>query len=408
MAQVMEEKKIATKAWTWLTLALACAAASAACVWIPIHVIRPFHPQQATALTVALWVHDAGPLLAGLCAALVVALTIWSWKKPGGVRRIWFRVAMVSLCAVAIAGAALTHVNIFEKMFHPYDAPAFENADKASVDPDDMVLAVLLGGHARAYPIRTMGYHHIVNDTVEGVPIVVTYCTLCHTGIVWDPVVEGKRLHFRLAGINNGNALLRDEQTRSVWQQSTGEAIFGPLKGQHLKLLHSSELTYALWRKEQPQGDVLKPDAPYLPEYEKKGWENSVEKTPAMIDTTKSGINPHQLMLGVAVAGKTKAYPINSILAARLIQDEVGDSPVLVVVGPDGASIRVFEAAELTFARGEGGNVMQDAETGSGWNFQGCAVDGKLAGRCLKQIDAYKDYWFDWMNHHPQTSVFKG
>src|SRR5258705_13851780 len=108
MAQVMEEKKIETKAWTWLTLALACAAASAACVWIPIHVIRPFHPQQGTALTVALWVHNAGPLLAGLCATLAVALTIWSWKKlSGGVRRIWFRAAMVSLCAVAIAGAVL-------------------------------------------------------------------------------------------------------------------------------------------------------------------------------------------------------------------------------------------------------------------------------------------------------------
>jgi hypothetical protein len=114
------------------------------------------------------------------------------------------------------------------------------------------------------------------------------------------------------------------------------------------------------------------------------------------------------LMLGVTVGGKYKAYPIDSILAAKLIQDQVADSPVLLVVGSDGSSIRVFEAAELTFARSEGDNVMQDAETGSEWNFQGCAVDGKLAGRCLKEIDAYKDYWFDWMNHHPQTSVFKG
>jgi hypothetical protein len=96
---------------------------------------------------VALWVHDAGPLIAGLCAALVVVLTIWSWKRvSGGVRRVGFRVAMVCLCAVAIAGAYLTHLNIFEKMFHPYDAPAFENADKTQVDRDDMVLAVLLGG----------------------------------------------------------------------------------------------------------------------------------------------------------------------------------------------------------------------------------------------------------------------
>jgi hypothetical protein len=356
---------------------------------------------------VALWVHDAGPWLAGLCAAFAAALTIWSWKRVSGrVRRIWFRVAMVCVCAAAIGGAYLTHVNIFEKMFHPYDAPAF--ASVAKVDRDDMVLAVLLGGHARAYPILTMGYHHIVNDTVEGVPIAVTYCTLCHTGIVWDPVVEGNRLHFRLAGINNGNALMRDQETRSVWQQSTGEAIFGPLKGQHLRLIHSSELTYALWRKEQPQGDVLTPDAPYLPEYEKKGWESYVEKTPAMVDTRKSGIKPHQLMLGVTVAGSDKAYPIASILAARLIQDQVADSPVLLVVGPDGSSIRVFEAAELTFVRGEGDRVMQDAEMGSAWSFQGCALDGKLAGRCLKEIDAHKDYWFDWMNHHPETAVFKG
>ena len=414
MAQVLEEKKVETKAWPWLTFGLACAVASAACVWIPIHVIRPFHPQNATALTVALWLHDAGPLLAGLCAAFVVALTIWSWKKvsrkrvSGRARRVGFRIAMVGLCVVAIAAACLTHVNIFEKMFHPYDAPAFWSADKASVDPDDMVLAVRFGGHARAYPIRTMGYHHIVNDTVEGVPIVVTYCTLCHTGIVWDPMVDGKRLHFRLAGINNGNALMRDEETRSVWQQSTGEAIFGPLKGQHLKLIHSSEATYAMWRKEHPQGDVLKPNAPYLAEYEKKRWENYVEKTPVMVDTSKSGIKPHQLMLGVTVAGKNKAYPIDSILAAKLIQDKVADSSVLVVVGPDGLSIRVFDAAEFTFARSEGDRVMQDAETGSGWNFQGCAVDGKLKGRCLKEIDAYKDYWFDWMNHHPETAVFKG
>ena len=110
-------------------------------------------------------------------------------------------------------------------MFHPYHAPAFESAATAQVDQDDMVLAVLLGGHARAYPILAMGYHHIVNDTVEGVPIVVTYCTLCHSGVVWDPVVDGKTAALPFAGINNGNALMRDEQTRSVWQQRTGEAI---------------------------------------------------------------------------------------------------------------------------------------------------------------------------------------
>jgi Protein of unknown function (DUF3179) len=407
MGQVLEEQKVGTRVWS-LTVGLVCAAVAAACVMMPLYVIRPFRPQDATALQVALWIRLAGPWISGLCAVLLVVATIWSWKRVGAsVKRVWFRVAMVGLCVVAIAGAYLTRVNIFEKMFHPYDAPAFGSADAVAVDPDDKVLAVRFGGQARAYPIRTMGYHHIVNDTVGGVPIVVTYCTLCHTGLVWDPVVDGRTLHFRLAGINNGNALMRDEQTSSIWQQSTGQAIFGPLKGRHLNLVHSSELTFALWRREQPQGDVLKPDAPYSSEYDPKDWEKHVEKTMTVVDTTKSGIGPHQLMLGVTVAGKNKAYPIDAILAARVIQDQVAGAPVLVIVGSDGASIRVFDAAELTFTKGEGDRVMQDADTGSGWNFQGCAVDGKLAGRCLKEIDAHKDYWFDWMNHHPETAVFK-
>ena len=116
-------------------------------------------------------------------------------------------------------------------------------------------------------------------------------------------------LHFRLAGINNGNALLRDEETSSIWQQSTGEAIFGPLKGKQLQLVRSNELSFALWRKEQPQGLVLKPNSLYAAEYDPKDWEKHVEKTRTVVDTTKSGIGPHQLMVGVTV-GWPIARPI--------------------------------------------------------------------------------------------------
>jgi hypothetical protein len=226
-------------------------------------------------------------------------------------------------------------------------------------------------------------------------------------------VIDGKTLHFRLAGINNGNALLRDEETSSIWQQSTGEAIFGRLKGRQLEMVPSDELTFALWRKEQPEGQVLKPDAPYVAEYDPKDWERHVAATRTVVDTSKSGVGPHQLMIGVTVAGQSKAYPIEAILAAKLIQDRIDGFPVIVAVGPDGASIRAFEASmasnnlNLTFAGAEGETVMRDAQTGSGWNFQGCAVEGKLAGQCLKKIDAHKDFWFDWMNHHPESGVYK-
>src|SRR5262249_46586393 len=158
-----------------------------------------------------------------------------------------------------------------------------------------------------------------------------------------------------------------------------------------LELIPSDELTFALWRKEQPQGQVLKSAVPYEPEYDPKDWERHVEATRTVVDTSGTGIGPHQLMIGVTVDGGSKAYPIESILAAKLIQDRVEGSPIVLVVGADGASIRAFnssldEGAMLTFASGEGETVMRDAQTGSAWNFQGCAMEGKFAGRCLKQI----------------------
>jgi hypothetical protein len=408
MPETQKIQAVTSKTGYFLALALVFAAVSAACVMIPMFVIRPFRPQGARELEIALTVRHAGPWLAALCAAavLLVMLRVWKTAKMGA------RVAMAGLLLVAFAGAILTHVNIFEKMFHPYDSPSFESAAKALIDSDDKVLAVKVGTEARAFPIRTMGYHHVVNDTVGGMPIAVTYCTLCHTGLVWSRIVEGKLLHFRLAGINNGNALLRDEQTNSIWQQSTGEAIFGPLKGQQLRLVRSDELSFALWKSEQPDGQVLKSDPLFAAEYDPKDWEKHVARTPTVVDTTKSGIGPHELMLGVVVAGASKAYPIEAILGTKLIQDRVGGQPLLVVVGPDQASIRVFEGRleneALTFARGAADQGMRDVETGSVWNFQGCAVEGKLAGRCLTGVDSHKDYWFDWMNHHPESAVFRG
>src|SRR5207302_3799562 len=121
---------------------------------------------------------------------------------------------------LATAGAVLAEANIFEKMFHTYDSPVFAGADDVKVDPDDKVVAVKVGQEARAYPIRTVGYHHIVNDMVGGRAIAVTYCTLCHTGLVWSRLMDGKTLHFSMAGLNNGNALLRVEETGMERQHS--------------------------------------------------------------------------------------------------------------------------------------------------------------------------------------------
>jgi hypothetical protein len=383
-----------------------CAFVPVVCLAIPMYVIRPFVPQSPAALALALEVRRAAPVVSALCVAIALLAAWLGWQQARRGTKVWLGV----LLAVTVAGAVATRINIFEKMFHPYDAPAFASAGEVPVDADDKVLAVTIGGEAHAYPIRTMGYHHVVNDTVGSVPIAVTYCTLCHTGLVWKRVIDGRTVRFRLAGINNGNALVRDEETGTIWQQSTGEAIFGPLKGRHLDVVHSDELTFALWRQEQPQGRVLQPDAAYIAEYDPKDWEAHIGSTHAVIDTSASGIPPHQLMLGVTMAGESKAYPMDAILRAKVVGDEVAGVPMVLMVGPDGASVRVFEARDasggaMTFV--SDGVVMRDAGSGSAWNFQGCAVTGAMAGRCMKPVESHKDYWFDWMNHHPGTAVFR-
>jgi hypothetical protein len=404
----------ATKTGRALWIAALCASISIVCLAIPIVVIRPFRSQDPGQLAFALTVRNAAPWISALCLLLLLWIDFALWKRA---TRLFTRIVLVCLSALTLVAACLAHVNIFEIMFHPYPSPAFADAKSVQIDADDKLLSVTIGAETHAYPIRTMGYHHVVNDTVGGTAIAATYCTLCHAGLVWNRVMDGRTLYFRLAGINNGNALIRDEQTGSIWQQSTGQAIFGPLKGRQLDLVHSDELTFSLWRAERPNGLVLKPNAEYAQEYDSKDWETNVEKTRTVIDTQKSGIAPHELMLGLTASGQSKAYPVKSILAARLIQDTVGRNPVVIVVGPDQASIRVFQASiaasSMTFVPLESVGhepsraMMQDTETGSEWDFKGCATTGEFAGQCLKPLDANKDYWFDWMNHHPSTAVFR-
>jgi len=238
---------------------------------------------------------------------------------------------------------------------------------------------------------------------------------------VWKRVVDGRELTFRLAGINNQNFLMRDEETGSFWQQISGRAISGPYRGRQLELVHSDELTFAVWRGENPSGSVLRPVGEFASRYEDKNWEGDMRKAGSVIDTSNTAYGPRELMLGVEYNRAARAYVLDRVLKQKLIQDRIGGSPVIVVVGPDARSVRVFEArtesraglpefyrnadAESGGAANADRAIMVDSLTGSGWNFRGCAVSGPAMGECLRAIPAIKDYWFDWQRYHPQTTV---
>lgn len=155
-----------------LSILLGLALISLASFVIPIYVIRPFRHQGATELAVALFMKQIGPWLSVPCAVLAALVVLSSWRRFRG----WaFRSALVFALVLAIGGAGLSRLNVYELMFHPLGAPQFQSIKASHIDNDDMVIAVRLNGDSRAYPIREMAYHHIVNDTVGGEPIVSTY-----------------------------------------------------------------------------------------------------------------------------------------------------------------------------------------------------------------------------------------
>jgi hypothetical protein len=142
------------------------------CLAFPVYVIRPFRAQDPAALSAALFVRRFGPNAALVCALAGAGLFVWVWAAS---RRMLARFAALALALATVAFAMAARVNVFEIMFHPVDAPSFDTASAAKIDADDMVIAIREGATARAYPIRTMAYHHIVNDRLGGTPVVATY-----------------------------------------------------------------------------------------------------------------------------------------------------------------------------------------------------------------------------------------
>jgi hypothetical protein len=231
---------------------------------------------------------------------------------------------------------------------------------------------------------------------------------------VWETTVDGRVLHFHLAGINNQNFIMRDEETGSWWQQISGACIQGPLKGRRLKMFDHDELTFATWKSEGAKGRVLRPD----PKIEAKGdyapadWEQDVARM--RVATTLA--NPNEVMpartlvVGVEAGGKSKAYPFDALAKQSPVMDNVGVAPLLVVLGEDGKSVRVFDrrvdGRVLELFLKPGTHTLLDAETGSEWDFTGESVAGELEGKRLGRIQPVKDYWFDWKTYHPDTGVY--
>lgn len=227
--------------------------------------------------------------------------------------------------------------------------------------------------------------------------------------------MNGRVLHFYLAGINNQNFLMRDTETGTWWQQITGQAIYGPLRGASLELVPSDELSFGEWKSEVSDGRVLAEVPKYKKEYD-SNWEPEVAKLPVVISFPGTELKSRDIVVGLKIDDASRAYPWETLLKQSPVIDRVHDTPLLIVVGPDHKSLRVFVSridgrdAEF-FLKGEEASSktwsLVDSTTASEWNFQGCAISGPSQGKCLDHVPALKDYWFDWRNYHPDTTIYR-
>src|SRR5580704_6793353 len=279
-----------------------------------------------------MWIRVLSLLLA--CFALLAAF------KKG---RTWEKILLpLILVSYAVVFFAFNFRLPADKIFYQPVNKSFASANDSDMDRSKLVIGVTIDGQAKAYPIQLIGYHHQVRDTIGNTPVMITYCTVCRSGRVYSPIVNGKLESFRLVGMDHFNAVFEDATTKSWWQQATGTAIEGPLKGYQLKEFPSTQLTWDAWLREYPESLVMKPDTIFMDNYFKL---EDYDKGTMLSNLVRRDIvswEPKSWIVGVKNNFSSKAYDWNELVQKRIIQDSVDKLPILLTIENDSTSFHVY------------------------------------------------------------------
>lgn len=307
--------------------------------------------------------------------------------------------------ALALAAAAVYLFNFqmaADKMFYQPRILRMAGAATNAVDSNKLVLGIALDGQAKAYPIRLIGYHHQVRDTVGHTPVMVTYCTVCRSGRVFAPMVDGRPEIFRLVGMDHFNAMLEDATTGSWWRQATGEAVTGPLKGKNLPELPATQTTLREWLNLYPNSLVMQPDSAFTEEYEHLDSYDKGLGRGKLTGTDTLSWRDKSWVIGLNVNGVAKAFDWNRLKREQVINDRVGEQPVVIALASDTLSFFAFErpSEDAVFT------LRNDTLFGMGnaWNLLGNTLAGTAPP--LKRVTAYQEFWHSWSTFHPFTTRY--
>jgi hypothetical protein len=297
--------------------------------------------------------------------------------------------------------------------------PALERPSKVSANeatfmlPDDRVFGVALEGRHHAYPVKLLGWHEMVNDTLAGRPITLSYCTLCGSGVLYDAArAGGEPLTFGTSGLlYRSNKLMIDRQTGSLWSNLTGEAVIGEAAaaGARLQMLPVTLTTWQRWREAHPATTVAEPDPELGKRFGYEYAEGAADQRRAGVSfpvwQRSARFDDKAEVLALRVDGRSKAYELDALSAVGLLNDTLGEARLLVLIGPDGGA-RAYRRGEHTFARAAG-DALLDQE-GRRWRVADAALEPPDGSGLepLERLPSHVAFWFGWFGFYPDTEVF--
>jgi hypothetical protein len=256
------------------------------------------------------------------------------------------------------------------------DKPIFIAANQANyLKPKDRVIGIVVAGEARAYPIRILNWHEIVNDVIKGQAVAVTFCPLCGSGIVYSADFNGKAHKFGVSGLlYNSDVLLFDRETETLWSQILSKGISGKLVNQKLKIISSSHTSWQDWHKKHPNSKVLSNKTGFKRDYTRSpyGDYNNTKSTYFPVAFRNKKYHPKERVIGVTIDGKQKVYPFTEL--AKTNKNSLKD---------------VFAGTQL--------RLEFDVEN----------RDGLIKDSTGKIIPSMNTFWFAWYAFHPKSEIYK-
>jgi hypothetical protein len=312
------------------------------------------------------------------------------------------------------------------------DEPKFESIAAARdwLADKSPVISLQVGDAARAYPLAVLMWHEIANDTLGGTPVVVTFCPLCNTALVFEREFGGLVHDFGTTGnLRFSDLVMYDRQTESWWQQATGEAIVGELTGTRLVFLPAQIVSLADFEAAHPDGDVLSRDTGFFRDYGRNPYVgyDTVDQNPFLFEGELDGrLPPKERVVTVGEGTEAVAFPYSELRTTGVASATVGDDPIVVFwalgtasalggpnidasedIGATGVFSPVVDGRALTFVReGDETGPIRDQETGSTWSIAGVATDGELAGSRLEPLVHGDHFWFAWAAFSPETTIW--